>query len=155
MSSEPNRPETATLVEVEVTPETEALTDNGKAGPASEVKSETKALVDAIKKRAQTEAQSAGDFTRDTYLNAVRQAREAIEQHKIFDPDKIEESIQQIQQEAEKNWQSVVNEVTTLGDRLADAAKAAWTVLTAPKSEDNPDGKSEDNSDAPNPDNRG
>ncbi len=141
MSSEPNHPETSVLVEVN--PETETLVDNDKTGPKSEVKAETKALVDAIKKRAQTEAQSAGDFTRETYLNAVRQAREAIEQHKLFEPEKIEESIQLIQQEAEKNWQSVANEVTALGDRLSEAAKAAWTVLTAPKSDDSKSDKSD------------
>jgi len=142
MSSEPNRPNTATLAEVKPDPDVEvvdAVVDNGKPETKSPIEVETRALVDAIKKRAQTEAQSAGDFTRDTYLKAVRQAREAIEQHQLFDPAKIEESIHFIQQEADKNWQSVANEVTALGDRLAEAAKAAWTVLTAPKSDSKDD----------------
>lgn len=38
-----------------------------------------------------------------------------------------------MQMEAEKNWESIVKEVATFGDRLADAAKAAWEALTAPR----------------------
>jgi hypothetical protein len=41
--------------------------------------------------------------------------------------------VAQLQQEAEKNWQVVVDEVTGLGDRLSEAAKAAWEKLMPPK----------------------
>lgn len=88
---------------VEVSPETSALVETEMAGDSDEVKNETKALIDAIKKRAQVEAQSAGDLTRDTYLNAVRQIREALEQDKLIDAERIEKSFALIQKEAEKN----------------------------------------------------
>lgn len=141
MSSETAVPKEHALVEVttekkalaEFSPETNVFIDTEMAGESDEVQRETKALIDAIKKRAQSEAQSAGDFTRDTYLNAVRQAREAIEQNKLVDPDRIAYSMKLIQYEAEKNWESIVREVSTLGDRLADAAKAAWDAFTAPR----------------------
>ena len=126
---------------VEVTPQTDVLVEQEMAEESDEVKRETKALIDAIKKRAQVEAQSAseaaqsvGTMTRDAYLDAVRKAREALETNQpLIDPHRVDESIKLIQKEAEKNWESVVNEVKAFGDRLAEAAKAAWDTLTAPR----------------------
>ena len=100
---------------------------------SDEVKNETMALIEAMTRRAQAEAKGAGDLARDSYLSAVRQAREAIEQNKVFDPERIEYSFKLLQMDAEKNWESIVKEVSTFGDRLADAAKAAWDALTAPR----------------------
>lgn len=97
------------------------------------IKSETEALIEAIKRRAEAEIQAAGELTRETYLNAVRQARESLEQNQLIERDRIEQSIQQIQQEAEKNIQSVVSEIESFGTRLSEAAKVAWTTLTQPK----------------------
>ena len=54
MSSEPNRPNTATLAEVKPDPDVEvvdAVVDNGKPETKSPIEVETRALVDAIKKR--------------------------------------------------------------------------------------------------------
>lgn len=34
-----------------------------------------------------------------------------------------------IQRDVEKNWQKTVDEITTLGDRLQEAAQAAWDIL--------------------------
>ncbi|MDJ0693024.1 hypothetical protein [Mastigocoleus sp. MO_188.B34] len=121
---------------VEVTPQTNEMVDREMAGASDDVKNETKALIDAIKKRAQAEAQSAGTLTRETYLNAVRQARQAIEDNPIIERDRIEHAFDMIQQEAQKNWDSVFKEVQDLGDRLQAAAQAAWDVLTGerPKS---------------------
>jgi len=125
----PTEPNTSAIVEV--SPETNALVEGEMPDADADLKQETKALVDAIKKRAQAEAKGAGDLTRDAYLSAVRQTREAIEQNKLFDPERIEYSFWLVQKEAEKNWQSVLDEVITIGDRLADAAKAAWDALTS------------------------
>jgi hypothetical protein len=119
-----------------ISAETDALVEQAMADQTADLKQETKALIEAIKKRAQSEIQTAQDLTRESYLNAVRQAREAIEQTQLIDPDRIEQSVQLIQQEAQKNWQSVIDEIHDLGDRLSEAAKAAWNVLTQPKSSD-------------------
>lgn len=134
MTNEPND------IQIEIIPqssaisqETSALVEREMAGESEAVKSETKALIDAIKKRAQSEAQSAGTLTREAYLNAVKRARATIEENKLIERDRIEHSFEMIQSEAEKNWQSVVKEVSELGDRLTEAAKAAWEVLTAPR----------------------
>ena len=138
MTSEPKDVDTSIQIEIipqsgQITPQTSSLVETEMAGESDDVKSATKALIDALKKRAQVEAQSAGTLTREAYLSAVQRARTAVEENQLIERDRIEHSFELIQQEAEKNWQSVVKEVADLGDRLTDAAKAAWDVLTAPR----------------------
>ncbi len=73
-------------------------------------------------------------MTRDAYLDAVRKARETLEDNQLlFERDRLEYSMKLIQMEAEKNWESILNEVKEWGDRLSEAAKAAWEKLTAPR----------------------
>lgn len=113
------------------TPQSSAITDGNPDPQAglTDVQNETQALIEAIRTKAQAEAVLAGEFTREAYLSAVRRIRENIEQTQLFDPEKIEASITEIQQEAEKNWQTVVQDVQSFGDRLSEAAKAAWEIL--------------------------
>lgn len=138
MTTEPNDLDTSVKIEIipqssQISTQTSDLVEAEMAGESEDLKSETKALIDALKKRAQVEAQSAGTLTREAYLNAVRRARETIESNQLIERDRIEYSFHLIQKEAEKNWNSVVKEVAEIGDRLAEAAKAAWEVLTAPR----------------------
>jgi hypothetical protein len=102
-------------------------------GEIDAVKQETTALLEAIKKRAQAEAETAGTITRETYLNAVRQVREAIERDKLIERDSLEYSWAKIQEELEQNWYLLSKDVTDLGDRLQNAAKAAWEAFNAPR----------------------
>jgi hypothetical protein len=124
--------------QIAISPETDALVEQEMAGQDADLKQETKALIEAIKKRAQSEIQTAQELTREAYLAAVRRAREAIEETKLIDPDRLEQSVQLIHQEAQKNWQSIFDEIQRLGDRLTEAAKTAWTVLTQTKSDSHP-----------------
>ncbi|NMG09234.1 hypothetical protein [Brasilonema sp. UFV-L1] len=121
------------LVVVQVSPQTNEMVETEMAGETDEVKSETKALIEAIKRRAQAEAESAGTLTRETYVNAVRQAREVLEGDKLIERSRIENTFTLLQEEAEKNWHLLFKEVAELGDRLQDAAKAAWDAFTAPR----------------------
>jgi molecular chaperone GrpE (heat shock protein) len=123
------------LVVVHVSPQTNEMVETEMAGETDEVKDETKALIEAIRRRAQAEAESAGTLTRETYLNAVRQAREALEGDKLIERDRIEHALAVLQQEAEKNWHLLFKEIAELGDRFQDAAKAAWDAFTAPRSQ--------------------
>jgi hypothetical protein len=116
---------------VEVSDSTNKMVESEMANETDAVKQETKELVEAIKKLAQSEVQAAGDFTREAYVNAVRQARETIERIKLIDTDRIEKAGTMLENEAEKNWQNMVQEIQDFGDRLVAAAKAAWDVLTA------------------------
>jgi hypothetical protein len=128
-----NNIESSAIVEI-VDSQTSNVVDTEMAGETDEVKQETKALIEAIKNRAQAEAKSAGTLTRDTYLSAVRQAREAIEREKLIERDKLENAWKTIQEETEKNWHIMFKDFTTLGERFQDAAKAAWEAFHAPRS---------------------
>ena len=131
-----NETNQTTSSDIVISSQTDALVEQEMADQNADLKQETKALIEAIKKRAQSEMQTAQDLSREAYLTAVRQAREAIEQTQLIDPDRIEQSVQLIQEEAQKNWQSITDEIHGLGDRLSEAAKAAWNALTQPKSSD-------------------
>jgi len=120
-------------VTVEISPQTSEMVESQMAGESQDVKDETAALIEAMKRRAQAEAQSAGTLTRETYLSAVRQARESIEQNQLIERARIENAFEMVQSEAQKNFESIVAEVQELGDRLQAAAQAAWDVLTAPR----------------------
>ncbi|MEZ2239662.1 hypothetical protein [Microcoleus sp.] len=87
-------------------------------------------VVDAIKTRAQSQVQGAGEVSREAYLKAVRQAREAVEQNKLIERDRIEQAVDQIQKQTEKNWHVVVGEIESIGSRLTDASKSAFQALT-------------------------
>ncbi|MEZ2228363.1 MAG: hypothetical protein ACBR50_19080 [Microcoleus sp.] len=87
-------------------------------------------VVDAIKTRAQSQVQDAGVVSREAYLKAVRQAREAVEQNKLIERDRIEQAVDQIQKQTEKNWHVVVGEIESIGSRLTDASKSAFQALT-------------------------
>ncbi|MEG4457577.1 hypothetical protein [Microcoleus sp. N9_A1] len=88
-------------------------------------------VIDAIKTRAQAQVQDAGEVSREAYLKAVRQAREAVEQNKLVERDRIEQAVDHIQKQTEKNWHVVVGEIESLGTRLKETAKSAWSALTA------------------------
>ncbi|WP_071191900.1 hypothetical protein [Trichormus sp. NMC-1] len=105
-------------------------------GHTDEVKQETTALLEAIKKRAQAEAESAGTLTRETYLNAVRQAREVIERDKLIERDRLEYSWARIQEELERNWYLMSKDIADFSDRFQNAAKAAWEAFNAPRPQD-------------------
>jgi prophage DNA circulation protein len=128
-----NNMESTPTVEIEITPQTNEMVDQEMINETDELKRETKALIEALKRRAKAEAESAGTLTRETYLNAVRRAKETIEGEKIIERDRIEDSFNSIQQEAEKNWHQLVKQFTELGLRFQDAAKAAWDTFHAPR----------------------
>ena len=88
-------------------------------------------VVDAIKTRAQAQVQDAGEVSREAYLKAVRQAREAVEQNKLIERDRIDRAVEHIHKESEKNWHVVVGEIESIGTRLKETAKSAWNALTA------------------------
>ena len=129
MTDNKNISETKETDIVPVSPETDALVEKEMAGESDRAIAETKALVEAIKKRAQSEIENAQTLTQDAYLNAVRSAREAVEQNELLNPKRIEHSVEMIQRDAEENWQKTVDEITSLGDRLQEAAQTAWDIL--------------------------
>ena len=88
---------------VPISTETNDLVEKEMVGQDEQIKAETKALVEAIKKRSQAEIKNAQTLTQDAYLNAVRSAREALEQNQLLDPKRIEHSVTMIQRDVEAN----------------------------------------------------
>ena len=135
MTETNNKPETQETNIVAVSPETNALVEKEMTGQDESIKEATKALVEAIKKRAQSEIKNAQTITRDAYLKAVNNAREAIEENQLIERERIEHSVKIIQKEAQENWHKIAQEITDLGQRLQEAAQGAWDVLMNKKSE--------------------
>ncbi len=133
MSEQSNIPKEKAIVEV--SPETKALVEQEMPEESDIIKNETMALIETIKTKAQSETQKAGEFTKDKYLEVLHSLRSDIEKLE-FKPERIEESFQMMQQDAEKNWDSLVKHFAELEDRLKEAAQAAWEKLTAPRSEE-------------------
>ncbi|MHC5670754.1 hypothetical protein [Nostoc sp.] len=120
------------IVIVVISSQTDELVEIELAGESDEVKRETKALIEALKIRAQ--AESAATLTRETYLKAVRQARELIEGRKLMERDRLEDSWAIIQDEAERNWHLMMKDVVDFSFRLQKAAIAAWETFNHPYS---------------------
>ena len=121
---------TESIVIVEISPETDELVETEMAGESNEVKRETKALIEALERRSQ--AESAGTLTRETYLKAVRQARELIEGRKLIERDRLQDSWAIIQDEAERNWYLMMKDLVDFSFRLQKAATAAWETFNNP-----------------------
>ncbi|BFM39343.1 hypothetical protein [Synechocystis sp. LKSZ1] len=123
------------------TPMVEVISDNPslvtQSAPETktpdEVAQETQALLEAIRTKAIDEANKAGTFARDSYLEAMRNARQQVETLNLFDPERIEAAIKQLQSDVEKDWEGLVTQVNDFGDRLSESAKAAWEALTQDK----------------------
>ncbi|MFM7579464.1 MAG: hypothetical protein ACKO5Q_21340 [Microcystaceae cyanobacterium] len=119
---------------VEVIPDDPSLVKTSASGVIPEkLTTELQELVEAIRTKAFEEAQKVGEFAQENYLDAVRQAKEQVENLDLFDRDRIESAIQQLQTDVEKDWEKVVGQVNEFGDRLSEAAKTAWEILTKPK----------------------
>jgi len=142
--SETDTPKESSIVEV--SPETKAMVeqDEGLKDATEQVKNETMALIEAMKTRAQSEIHKAGNYTLETYLSSVKKAKTSLEEENLFDPDRIENSLKILQKDAEKNWENIVQQAQELGDRLSEAAKAAWEILTAPRTESDAPSKDPD-----------
>ncbi|WP_375470111.1 hypothetical protein [uncultured Nostoc sp.] len=121
---------TESIVIVEISPQTDELVETEMAGESNEVKRETKALIEALERRSQ--AESAGTLTRETYLKAVRQARELIEDRKLIERDRLQDSWAIIQDEAERNWYLMMKDLVDFSFRLQKAAIAAWETFNNP-----------------------
>ncbi len=117
---------------------TQALVKQKMPQESDEVRDATVALIDALKRRAMSEAKSAGDWTRNSYLQAIEKAKENVDQTQHLAETyraKLDDAVRFIQEETETNWDIIVQEFDELGTRLSEAADAAWETLTQPRSD--------------------
>jgi len=119
---------------IEVSDRTDRLVEQNMPDASERARAETKNLIETVTRKAQSEAQKAGELALDNYLEAVRRTRQEIESAELFDPERIEQSFQLLQQDAQQNWESLVHEFNEFGDRFNEAARAAWEALTQPRS---------------------
>lgn len=128
MKSDSTNTQTTTLVPID--PNSNALVKTEQPDHRDEIMRETEALVQAFQRRIHAEVEAAGNITREAYLNAVRQARQAIEQEPFFTPDHMEKSMRSMQKQAERNFLVIGGELESIGVRLADAARTVWKELS-------------------------
>ncbi|XWK90609.1 MAG: hypothetical protein U7127_11320 [Phormidium sp.] len=86
---------------------------------------------EAIRNKAVEMTKEWSELSRDKYLEAVRKARESVEQNKLIEKEKVEQTVEDLQQQTDKNWQGFVSEIESLGTQLTNAAKKAWNDLIA------------------------
>jgi len=125
---------------IQVSHRTDRLVEQNMPEATEQARAETKKLIETATRKAQSEAQKAGELALDNYLEAVRRTRQEIESAELFDPERIEQSFQLLQQDAQQNWESLVQEFNEFGDRFNEAAHAAWEALTQPRSGEPPAG---------------
>ncbi|WP_272120591.1 MULTISPECIES: hypothetical protein [Spirulina] len=120
----------------DVSPETKALVEDKMPQESDEIKHHVMALIDAIKKQAQTQIEAAGDVTRDVYVTAMRQAQDTLKNTGLLLDDQrenLDHSIEGLENTAAKNWELLVNDMQKFGDRVDRAVNAAWQILTEPE----------------------
>lgn len=130
-TNESNIPQSSSI---EISDRTNSLVEQNLPEAPEQLRQETKQLIEAITRKAQSETQKAGEYAQENYLAAVRDLRSEIEKLN-FDPESIEESLKLAQMDAEENWESLVQEFENFGNRLNEAAQAAWSILTAPENQ--------------------
>ncbi|WP_236739099.1 hypothetical protein [[Phormidium ambiguum] IAM M-71] len=86
---------------------------------------------EAIRNKAIEMTKEWGELSREKYLESVRKAKESVEQNKLIEKERVEQTVQDLQQQTDKNWQGFVSEIESLGTQLTDAAKKAWNDLIA------------------------
>ncbi|MFB2876075.1 hypothetical protein [Floridanema aerugineum] len=86
---------------------------------------------EALRTKAVEMTKEWSELSREKYLEAVRKTRESVEQNKLIEKEKVAQTVQDLQQQTDKNWHSFVSEIESLGTQLTDAAKKAWNDLIA------------------------
>ncbi|MGD1901021.1 MAG: hypothetical protein ACFB9N_02140 [Geitlerinemataceae cyanobacterium] len=122
--SETPAPETESdieIIDVRVTDETPTIDDD-------EVRQKFNELMEAIERRAKSEAGNVSDWR----VQAVEKAKETIEQTEQFARDRqseLEESVKSLQGEALERWQALTQEAEDFTSRLQKAANEAWKIV--------------------------
>ncbi|MCW6037266.1 hypothetical protein K4A83_13440 [Spirulina subsalsa FACHB-351] len=116
-----------------VSEETKALVEQKMGGESDEVRYHMMALIEAIKKQSQAQIESTGEMTRETYVTAMRQAQDTLQKlGGFFDEQResMEKSVSAVEDTANKNWEMLLSDMKTWGDRVDRAVDAAWKILT-------------------------
>ncbi len=149
-TSRPNSQDEAQPVEAvvdEISPQTQKMVDDKLPHASDDVKQATMALVDAIKKRAKSQARTTGQWTRAAYIEAAQQAKDLLSQRQELSQKykaQLDNSLEWIEEEANQRWESLSKEAESWGERLSRAADSAWRILSGSEeqAEEEPDSAS-------------
>lgn len=115
-----------------VSEETQALVNQKMANESDEIKQKAGELVDLIKKRAESELSAADQITRETYHQAISQAKATLNQTETFFQEQgnaLDQSLKELNDDASRQWDTFVAELKGMGDRFDKAVNSAWAAL--------------------------
>ncbi|BDM80212.1 hypothetical protein [Acaryochloris marina] len=115
-----------------VSEETRALVNQKMANESDEIKQKAGELVDLIKKRAESELSAADQITRETYHQAISQAKATLNQTETFFQEQgnaLDQSLKELNDDASRKWDTFVAELKGMGDRFDKAVNSAWAAL--------------------------
>lgn len=115
-----------------VSEETRALVNQKMANESDEIKQKAGELVDLIKKRAESELSAADQITRETYHQAISQAKATLNQTETFFQEQgnaLDQSLKELNDDASRKWDTFVAELKEMGDRFDKAVNSAWAAL--------------------------
>ncbi|MBO9999323.1 MAG: hypothetical protein J7641_10010 [Cyanobacteria bacterium SID2] len=142
MTSEPQTPETPATSEdsaiVEVSDETRKIVKDEMPNLDEEIRAKVEELLEVVRRKAQAEVQAANDWTKDSYLKAIDNAKEAIEKTEQFakeQQESLDNAVNLAQNEVQTRWDGLTKEIEDFGERLQEAAEAIWQIFTRPKVE--------------------
>ncbi|NEP15849.1 MAG: hypothetical protein F6J97_02975 [Leptolyngbya sp. SIO4C1] len=118
-----------------VSHETRAIIEREMADEPDEIKQKLGELIDAIKQRTSAEMQAAGDVTRENYATTMAQLQQRLKKTETFFKEQersIDRSVQEMTDEATDRWETFVDDLQRVGNRLDNAVNAAWKALTEP-----------------------
>ena len=140
MTNEPStkNPDSQDSSIVPISEETKTLVEQKMTDESDEIKQKMGELIELIKKRAESELDQIGELSREEYIRVINQAKETLKKTEDFfgeQQQSLEAKLQELGDEANKNWESFLKDVEKMGNRIDKAVNAAWKALTEPESE--------------------
>lgn len=135
MTTETMTTQTATIAPVSEA--TKALVEQKLPEQPDEIKQKMGELVELIKKQAESELEAAESITREAYVNAIANAKATLKKTETFFAEQeqtLQQKIQELNTQADREWDSFVADVKNMGNRIDKAINAAWKALTEEKS---------------------
>ena len=112
---------------------TKALVEQKLPEQSDEIKQKMGELVELIKKQAESELEVAESMTRETYVNAISNAKNTLKKTETFFAEQeqtLQQKIKELNSQADREWESFVSEVKNMGNRIDNAINVAWKALT-------------------------
>ena len=118
-----------------VSEETTALVERKLGDEPDEIKQKMAELVEVIKKRAEANLQEAEDMTRESYVQAITEAKDTLKKTEKFfkeQEESLDQSIQNFTDKATDKWEKFVSDLKAFNNRVEQfeqAVEAAWKNL--------------------------